>query len=236
MPEFAPALPHGQLQELFPNVFVIRGSFPIAPLVTIPRNMLVIRQGRDLTLVNAVRLSPEGERQLQELGTIQHLVKLGHFHTRDDPYYRGTFAPTFWASVPTDAQTRELQDGGASPLDGASIFRFTAAKHGEAALVVQQAEGNLLVTCDSVQNWTDTDGCSLVGALATRAMGLVSPAKIGPMWLKAMAGDRPQVLRPDFDRLQQLDFAHLIAGHGSLLRDGARAALATSCARTFGAS
>lgn len=233
MPEFAPALPHGPLQELFPDIYLVRGSFPIAPLVTIPRNMLVIRQGRALTLVNAVRLSPEGERQLQELGTIEHLVKLGHFHTRDDPYYRSTFAPTFWASVPTDSQTRELQDGGESPLDAARVFRFAAAKHGEAALVVQQPQGNLLVTCDSVQNWEDTAGCSLVGGLACRAMGLISPAKIGPLWLKEMSRGQPQVLRPDFDRLVQLDFSHLIAGHGSLLRDQAKQALVASCERTF---
>lgn len=99
--------------------------------------------------------------------------------------------------------------------------------------MVQQPQGNLLITCDSVQNWADTAGCSLMGSLATRAMGLISPAKIGPLWLKEMSRGQPQVLRPDFDRLLQLDFSHLIAGHGALLRDQAKQALVASCERTF---
>lgn len=234
MTNFPPALAHGALQELFPDVFVVRGSVVIGPLVTITRNMVVVRQGSELTLVNSVRLSPDGEQQLRSLGTVKHLVKLGHFHTRDDAYYRATFAPTYWAPEAKDAQTRALVEGGASPVQGGSVFSFASAKHAEAALLLEQAPGNLLLTCDSVQNWADTEGCSWLGGLTCRAMGLVSPAKIGPLWLKEMSRGNPQTLRSDFDRLLQQDFRHLMAGHGSLLRDGAKAALTESCARTFG--
>lgn len=234
MTEFAPAPAHGPIEELFPDVFVVRGSMPIAPLVTIPRNMVILRQGRELTLVNSVRLSVAGEQQLQALGEIKHLVKLGHFHTRDDPYYRATFAPTFWAPQPADSATNALLEGEASPVDAAQVFRFAAARFGEAALVLRQPSGNLLLTCDSVQNWTDTSGCSLMGAMATRFMGLVKPAKIGPLWAKQMTENQPAALRPDFERLLQHDFAHLMAGHGSLLRNDAKQCLQQSCIQTFG--
>ncbi|MFT3770995.1 MAG: hypothetical protein QM820_36725 [Minicystis sp.] len=233
MTTFPAPLPHGPIREIFPDVFVVRGSFRMAPLVSIARNMIILRRGTDLTLVNSVRLSAAGEAELTKLGAVKHLVKLGAFHTLDDPYYKSRFAPTFWAPAPQDAKTEKLVDGGPSPSEGVSVFSFERTKKGEAALVVAQPQGNLLVTCDRVQNWVDTEGCSLFGGLATRALGFIEPAKIGPMWLKAMTGGKPSALKPDFDRLLARDFVHLIAGHGDLLRDEARTALARSCEKTL---
>lgn len=233
MTEFAPALPHAPIRELFPDVFVVRGSITLGPLVSIARNMIIVREGRDLTLVNSVRLSDEGERELEKLGRVKHLVKVGLYHTRDDAWVRHRFDPTYWAPVPKDDKTEKLVDGGAGPLAKARVFSFEAAKEGEAALIVEQEAGNLLVTCDSVQNWTDTEGCSFVGGLVTRMMGFIEPAKIGPIWLKNMTQGQPTKMKPDFERLLSLDFRHLIAGHGTLLRDEAKEALRASVERTL---
>ena len=132
-------------------------------------------------------------------------------------------------------EAKKLVDGGASPVARASVFSFAKAQKGEAALLVAQPEGNLLVTCDSVQHWPDTAGCSFVGGLVSRAMGFLNErAKLGPIWLKQMTGGNPRALVPDFERLLALDFAHLLSGHGSLLREGAHAALAQSCRNTLG--
>ena len=44
-----------------------------------------------------------------------------------------------------------------------------------------------MITCDSVQNWPDTRGCSLPAKLVTRAMGFTRrPAQIGGPWRKFM--------------------------------------------------
>lgn len=236
MTDFAAPRPHGPIEELFPNVYLVTGSFRLGPGVVIPRNMIILRDGSALTLVNSVRLSAEGERALAELGEVRHLVKLGHFHTLDDPYYRSRYSPTYWAPKPSpdagqSGKTELLVDGAAGPLARASAFVFESAKLGEAALVLEQPQGNLLITCDSVQNWSDTRGCSLMGGLVCRAMGFLVPAKLGPIWVKKMTDGHPAALRPDFDRLLARDFKHLIAGHGSLLRDGAKAALEQSCAK-----
>jgi hypothetical protein len=201
----------------------------MAPLTVIPRNMVIVREGRELALINSVRLSPGGEAELERLGRVRHLVKLGAFHTRDDPYYRHRYLPTFWAPRPRDPQTRALGADGASPLARARPFVFERARRGEAALVLDQPGGALLVTCDSAQPWRDTAGCSLVGGVACHALGFLRrPVTIGPMWLKQMSEGDPARLVPDFDRLLAMDFAHLIAGHGALLRDVARAELAAS--------
>ena len=234
MGDFPKALRHGPLREILPDVFVVRGTFPIGPLVTITRNMIVLRDGGELTLVNAVRLSEEGERQLCALGDVRQLVKLGFFHDRDDPYFRARFAPRFWTSVPADAHSEELRDGEPGPLARGMVHRFVRARQGEAALLVDTNEGRLLVTCDSLQNWTDTADCSLLGALTVRAMGFLRPAKIGPIWLDKMTGGKIDEMRPDFERLLARGFDHLIAGHGELLRGEAKAAVGATCARTFG--
>jgi hypothetical protein len=231
--DFAAPFPHGPIEELFPDVFLVTGSFRLGPGVVIPRNMLVLRDGGALTIVNSVRLSEAGERALEALGEVRHVVKLGHFHTLDDPYYRSRFSPTYWAPKPSPdgAKTELLVDGAKGPTARASAFVFTGGKLGEAALVVEQPQGNLLITCDSVQNWTDTRGCSLLGGLVSRAMGFLVPAKLGPIWVKKMTDGHPAALRPDFDRLLARDFQHLIAGHGSLLRNDAKAALERSVAK-----
>jgi hypothetical protein len=225
------AQPHGEIAELFPDVFLVRGTFAMNAMVGIARNMVVLREGDALTLVNPIRLSEAGERALEALGAVRHLVQLGPGHTTDLPYVRERFGAPLWAAEPKDATTEKLVEGSSGPLSRAEVFRFRRAKAGESALVWKQPMGNLLVTCDSVQNWVDTEWCNWMGGLATRAMGFIGPAKLGPFWLKAATGGRPWELRPDFDRLLALEFRHLIAGHGVLLRDDAHGAIERSVAR-----
>jgi hypothetical protein len=235
MSDFPEPLPHEGVDEIFPDVFLVRGTFRAGPGVSFGRNMIVLREGGALTVVNAVRLDAAGERALDALGSVKHLVGLGFFHTRDDPYYRARYSPTCWASRPPDAATERLADGGPSPHGRARVFDFARASGGEAALLVAQPGGDLLVTCDSVQHWPGTERCSLLGGLACRAMGFLRErATLGPIWLKQMTGGEPAALRPDFERLLAHDFAHLVSAHGDVLRDTARADLRRACARSLG--
>ena len=43
----------------------------------ISRNMVVVRSGDELTLLNPIRLDDTGEAALAELGRVRHLVRLG---------------------------------------------------------------------------------------------------------------------------------------------------------------
>ena len=127
MPPFPPALPHGALTEVFQNVFVVTGSFRFGPGLTITRNMTVVREGGELTIVNSVRLTPQGESELAKLGIVKHLVRLGAFHGADDPYYKNRYKPTLWAPPNTRHKAelttdRELKPG-SSPIKNSKIFR-----------------------------------------------------------------------------------------------------------------
>ena len=63
-------------------------------------------------------------------------------------------------------------------------------------------------------------------------MGFKHPAQIGPPWRKMMTPEGGS-LKPDFDRLVQLPFKHLIGAHGGLASDNANELLRATIARTF---
>ncbi|MEC7546992.1 MAG: hypothetical protein VXZ05_00080 [Pseudomonadota bacterium] len=64
---YSPAFPHQDIQELFPDVFWVHGSVRVGPGMRLNRNMLILREGRELTLVNPIRLSDAGLVDLDAL-------------------------------------------------------------------------------------------------------------------------------------------------------------------------
>lgn len=226
------ALPHGPIEEVFSNVFMVTGRYKMQPGVTITRNMTIARRGEELVLFNSVRLSPEGEAQLAKLGKVKHVVRLGAFHGADDPYYAERHEVPVWGPPKTRhssaiKETRELRADN-SPIDGATVFTFDKGKRGEAAVVLEQ-DGGVLLACDSYQNWTTTEGCSLLAKVAMKTMGF-GPAVIGGPWMKAMG----PAVRDDFERMTKLSYRHLVPAHGTPLRDGAAEGLRTAMEKRFG--
>jgi hypothetical protein len=233
---FPAALAHGPIQQLFPDVFWVQGSFQMGPLMTITRNMFILREKGELTLINSVRLSEAGERELEALGQVKHLVKIGAFHGMDDPYTLHRFKPKFWSlpkgkHAPGITADVEMTVGAPLSITGATLFRFENAKFPEAAILLP-IDGGLLLTCDSVQNWTSTEGTSLPVKVILKVGGFMRPAVIGPPWRKAMTKpDAPLVA--DFQKLLREPFRHLLGGHGTPLLQNAKEALTSSVSATF---
>ena len=234
MSDFPPPEPHEPIQEIWDGVFWVRGSVRMGPGLRIPRNMAVVRDGDDLTLVSSVRLSKEGEAELEKLGTVKHVVKIG-IHGMDDAYCVQRFGATYWAPEGTFAEGgpkhETLREGGDLPISDATLFSFHDTKKPEAAILLSR-EGGILLTCDSVQNWVGLDGCSLVARGVMRAMGFLHPMNIGPPWRKLMTKEGGSLLG-DFDRLTALPFDHALGGHGDPAVGGARAGLQATMARVF---
>jgi len=90
MDQFPPALSHGAIEEVFPDVFFVSGAMETV-LQEIDwkfsRNMVVVRDGERLIIVNSVRLGEEGLAELDKLGRVTDVVRLGSLHGRDDPFY-----------------------------------------------------------------------------------------------------------------------------------------------------
>ncbi len=223
MNEHSGSWPHGRLQPAFRDVYYVVGTNKThhagVDLQT-SRTMTVLRHEGELTLLNSVRLSDEGLRELDALGRVRHIVRLGAFHGRDDAFYRHHYGATLWAlpeavapeGPPAD---RVLAAGGPLPFEG-EVFVFTSSRFPEAAVVLPR-DGGILITCDAVQNWTHVDPffSEETGALFL-ARGLIGTANIPSTWREAC---EPDIC--DFRRLVGLPFRHLITGHGEPLRDDA---------------
>jgi hypothetical protein len=238
---FPAASPHGPIDEVFPDVFVVRGTMRYEPRgMSLARNMTVVRNHGKLTLLNAVRLDEAGEAALAQLGVVEHLVKLGAFHGLDDPYYVQRYSPTLWAPPGSTHKgeltpTRELDEGGETPIPGATVFRFKCAALPELALHLPIAGGTLL-TCDSITNLVDHAGSDGVEKVVTRENGFLRRASIGALWRNAMTTEHGPSLLMDYRRLlETMPFVNLISAHGPPLLDTATADLIETLRFTFGA-
>lgn len=231
MGDFPAALAHGPITEEFPGIFFVTGAFGFGPGLAITRNMTIVRQGGDLSIINSVRLSPKGEAELEKLGTVKHVLRIGAFHGADDPYFKERFGAKVWAppgvTYASGLKIDEELRAGQCPIADAKVFAFEKGERPEVALLLER-DGGTLVTCDCYQNWTTFAGCSLLGKLMMRAMGF-GPTLIGGPWTRAMG---PEV-RADFDRLLELPFTNLVPAHGTVLEKSAKAGLATAVAARF---
>jgi hypothetical protein len=226
MSEFAPALPHGLLEEVFPNVFFVTGTMRaefFGSMWQFSRNMTVVRDGDQLTIVNSVRLGDAGLRQLDALGTVANIARIGDMHGVDDPFYLDRYrSATFWAMPGMDIQEgltvgRELRAGGEMPFANCTFFEFKTTKMPEGILRLDRA-GGIMIACDALQNWVAPDQFFDDSTIEKmREIGFFTRANLGLAWLQM---SEPQA--PDFVRLKEVPFAHALCGHGVPLRDTAQ--------------
>ncbi|MFT3770530.1 MAG: hypothetical protein QM820_34305 [Minicystis sp.] len=234
--EYSPAWPHSALQVAFPEIFFVVGTNKTCHAgidIQVSRTMVVLREGNALTLLNTVRLTEEGLRDLEALGEVRNVVRLGAFHGRDDPFYRDRYDATLWALPGADhvdgrVPHRVLAAGGAFPACDGETFIFASARFPEAAVLLPR-DGGILITCDAVQNWTCVDRFfSAQSGERFTTQGLIRAANIPSTWLQACAPSGN-----DFRRLLALPFKHLISAHGEPLRDEAHALLHARTAEVF---
>lgn len=232
---YPPAYPHEELRLLYPDVYLLHGSIRMGPGMRMNRNMVVLRSGRDLTLVNPVRMADDGLAKLDELGDVKQILRLGDFHGLDDRFYVDRYECDFWAQEGQDTYklpkaTRIITSSTEAPLPNSEFFIFESAKFPEAALLLK--EPGLLITTDSVQYHADWSYFSWLTKSAFKLLGFKIGMNIGPPWVKRVTAEGSS-LKPDFEKLLLLDFDSVIAAHGSLLKTGAKEAIAGEIRRAF---
>lgn len=237
MDQFPPPLTHGQLQQVFPDIFFVTGAMKTV-LGNVPfqfsRNMTVVRDGHELTLINSIRLDDAGLAQLDRLGRVANVVKIGSLHGRDDAFYKAHYGATFWAAPGMLHERglvadRELRPGDPMPFAGCGVFEFHTTKTPESILRIDRA-GGILIACDALQNLLAPDEYfSDQSRKMMQEMGFFQPANLGPVWMQ-INEPKPE----DFIRLQELAFQHVLCGHGPPLRDTAKEAYTASFNRVFG--
>lgn len=228
------ALPHGPIEEVFADIFFVtgamRGEFFGSPW-QFGRNMTVVRQGDELTLINAVRLDDAGLRQLEALGKIRHVVRIGALHGRDDAFYVERGGATYW-SVPGAPATGVAVDHALTatslPIAGASLFTFEHTKLPEAILRLDR-DGGIAIACDALQNWAAPDPFIDEATEAKMTdLGFFVKANVGVAW-RHLNEPGPA----DFTRLKTMAFRHALCGHGAPLRDIAQESYHATFRRLF---
>ena len=226
----------GKLEQVFDDVWWVWGTVQFIPGVVFPRNMTIVREGNELVVIHPIALPEDQQKQLETLGPIKHIVKLGAFHGMDDLAYAKRYAPTVWAPPECSAvegltRHKQLVPGGEVPIAGATIYDFHKSKTPEIAMHVPR-HGGVLFTCDSVQNWETTTGCSLLGKVMARAMGFRGRACIGPGWRK-QSESKEDNFKSHFEHVLALDWKHLVSGHGAPMKDTARDDLRAQVAKIY---
>ncbi len=227
MGNFRDAMPHGQIREVFKDVFFVTGTMKNEFFGSdwhFSRNMTVVRENGNLTVINSVRLNDEGMAELDKLGKVVNVVRIGDMHGVDDPFYVERYNAQFWALPGMTIQPglkvdKELKEGGEMPFSGASLFVFKTVQRPECIIRLDR-EGGIMIACDSLQNWVapneffDED---TIGKMT--GMNFFRPANLGPAWMHV---SQPQAA--DFVRLKEIPFRHALCGHGEPLLNEAQGA------------
>jgi len=223
---------HGEFVEIFPDVYMVTGAMKMAgsPLV-FSRNMIVVRQGAALTLINSIRLSDHGLNALQGIGDVKSVIRLAGFHGADDAFYKNNCGADVYAIRGQvyvkgfDLEGKRyfepdyyVDDGSDLPIEDARIHTLRSANPPEAVLLMLR-EGGILVCGDALQNWRSADRYfSLPARILMRLMGFIRPCNVGPGWLRAA---RPSAA--DLRGLLDLRFEHVLPAHGDAVIGDARA-------------
>lgn len=225
MTNYLESMPHGDIQEVFKDVFFVTGTMKnefFGSMWQFSRNMTVVKEGDKLTIINSVRLNDESLKELEKLGKIVNVVRIGDMHGVDDPFYVHKYGATFWALPDMKVQDsikidKALVEGGEMPFSDCSLFVFKTVKRPECILRLDR-EGGIMIACDSLQNWIEPDQFFDEETIPTmQNMNFFKPANLGLAWLHE---SQPQA--DDFVRLKEIPFKHALCGHGYPLKDNAQ--------------
>ena len=232
---FPAAYPHQAIKQLHENVFMLPGSIRMGPGLYMNRNMLILREDHQLTLINPVRMDEQGLASLEQMGEVKNIIRLGDFHGLDDEFYMDRYQAQFWcqqgqATYLTPLPNIVIDSDTSAPVNNAQFFIFKQAKYPEAALLLK--EHKLLITTDAIQFYQDWHYFSFISKLAFRLMGFKLGLNIGGPWIKRVTPKNDTMLK-DFQALMELDFDSLVAAHGSHLECEAKSLIQQEMTLTF---
>jgi hypothetical protein len=223
--QYTPQWEHGAITEIFPNIFFVMGTnkahYEGVDIQT-SRNMIIVKNGDEITLINTVRLDEAYLKIIESMGKVKNIVKIGSFHGRDDAFYLDRYKAKLWAlkgmthdnGVKTDI---DLVPNGKMPFPDSSLFVFEATTQPEGIIHIDR-DGGILITCDSIKNWTHIDNYfSEQTGKAFMQQGLIKSANVDTVWVNAM---HPKL--HDFKRLlASFKFQNLLSAHGQPLLNSA---------------
>ena len=224
------ALPHDLPKQIAEDVFVVHGCVKPSAVVRFSRNMAIIRDKGELTLINPVRMDEAGLAELDKLGKVTHVMRLVASHGMDDPFYVDRYKADFWSlqdgTIYNEPKiTQPLIEDGPLPFSNAKLFVFKHLHQSEAAIFLEPSEKRdkgLLLTGDAVQSYASYPHTNWLARRVLPLIGFTQETIIPKMWIK-MAVENQEGIKGELKRLLELDFDQLLAGHGTFVEENARA-------------
>jgi hypothetical protein len=225
---FPPVRPHGELKEVFPDVFRVSGSINIGPM-RFSRNMTVLRQGDSLVLINTVRLNDAALETLEALGQVRHILRIGGWHGSDDAFYKDRYdcpvtsvrGQRYFEGTTAEkgntyfASDHEIDADDELPIEGASLYVVHTTPP-EAILRIP-AGGGTLITADALQNWPRADeNFNFLGKIGMNLGGMVKPYTMMKPWI-----DKYKPPKEEMAGILELGFDNVLPGHGEAVIGGA---------------
>ena len=232
-------LPHDTPKQIEEDLFVVHGCVKPNALVRFTRNMTIVRDQGQLTLINPVRLDDAGLLVLEDLGEIAHVLRLGSAHGMDDPFYVDRYNADFWSfeggtTYTTPVIKHTLSEGGTLPFSNAKLFAFNHLVEPEGAILLERSPG-ILLTCDAIQSYAKFPHMPHTNWLARRMLprlGFTRETLIAPPWMKMAVKDRDGI-KAEFERLLRLDFDQLLSAHGTFVTKNAHAEVEHAFVKIF---
>lgn len=120
--------------------------------------MTIIESNGELALINTVRLNEKALKELDKLGTVKQIIRIGAFHGRDDAFYldryHADFLTTNMDNEIRNLSTQYLSDG--FRLKQGQFFMFENSHPSEGFLYIDNHDG-IIITSDSIKNWVEVD-------------------------------------------------------------------------------
>jgi len=215
---------NGPLLKVYDDVYQVRGSADLIDIVgkpTVGRCMTIIVDDGELHIINSVRVKPETEAEMDKLGKIKHVYKLGWNHGMDDPYYVEKHGATFWAMPGMKGRMgvepqKQLTEEAVLPIKGSKFFAFKAcAKELEGAIWLER-NGGMVVVCDTLTNYAAPwDGYSIAGKLAIKTIAGTFGSHLKPLRQDLVKrGGTAKGFGEDIARLCDMKFDVMFSAHG----------------------
>ena len=217
-------LPHGELNEVLPNIYTITGTMRLFGLFQYSRTMTILKDGSNLALLNPVRVDQHQLERISSLGQVKHIFKIGSMHNVDLPFYIDTFSPTLWVTkgdTSNHGYTPEhyFDDYRELPIQNAKVQVIEGSKIPETILVTPH-NGGCLHSCDAFVNMEHDPGANWLTQKLSKL--LPKPTYIGPNWIKIAKPPRESMLR-----VLDYDFECFVPAHGQAIKNSAKKLLKT---------
>lgn len=230
MSQFPPAYKHDKIEEVFANVFRVRVQnieklFGIN--LSFNRNMIIVREGQDLTLINSARLSEQGLAELEQLGTVKNLVSMGCAHGKDDRFYIDRYTPKtfFLKGLRHIKGIKEcdvvLSNDSEKPFQNCEVTILELGKRIEGAITIQR-DGGILLLCDTISTPAqEAKYFNVASKILFTLFGVHKTISQGKTIVPKTLIFNCKIKKRDLEPLRNLSFNHLLSAHGDPIHDNA---------------